>query len=131
MSNRWYYEIDGQILGPVEQTRLRLLADSGMLQPHHQVRREDQTSWSPAATIRGLMMPATAPVNRMPVASPVPAGRAIPVAPAAPDEPPFGSWSEPTSDAPVPTGVFDFFGDEPTPPPPSPRPAQKAVKTPK
>jgi len=57
MSNRWFYEIDGQVVGPVEQTRLRLLADSGMLQPHHKVRREDQPTWSQASAVRGLLTP--------------------------------------------------------------------------
>src|SRR5713226_4245758 len=102
MSNRWFYEINGQVHGPIEQTRLRLLADSGMLQPHHQVRREDQSNWSPAASVRGLMISAEMPVGGMPVAAPAVSASA--------EDLPFGNWSEPASDAPVPAGVFDFFG---------------------
>src|SRR5947207_3278758 len=108
MSNRWFYEIDGQVTGPVKHTRLRLLVDSGMLQPHHKVRKEEQTAWSQAGAVRGLFTPtATMPVAT--VSPPVAVARAAPVGPPTSDESPFAAWSPATSDAPVPAGVFDFF----------------------
>src|SRR5262245_53785458 len=106
MSNRWFYEIDGQISGPVEHTRLRLLVDSGMLQAHHKVRKEEHSAWSQAGSVRGLFTPtATVPVATV----------AAPVAPTENDDSPFGAWSAPVTDAPVPAGVFDFFGDTEAP----------------
>src|SRR5438874_13134326 len=113
MSNRWFYEIDGQITGPVEHTRLRLLVDSGMLQPHHKVRKEEQTAWSQAGAVRGLFTPtATVPVAT--VSPPVPVARAAPVGPPANDDSPFAAWSAPATDEPAAAGVFDFFGDSET-----------------
>src|SRR5216683_190134 len=121
MSNRWFYEIDGQVVGPVEQTRLLLLADSGMLLPHHKVRREDHAGWFSAASIKGLFATATTPAGGVPTGTPVPpsipAARGTPTAPAPPvvEEPPFGNW--PTSGAAAaPAGVFDFFAESDAPP---------------
>jgi hypothetical protein len=123
MSNRWFYEIDGQVVGPVEQTRLRLLADSGMLQPHHKVRREDQANWSQASAVRGLVTPAAAPAA-------VPVARSAQPTPAAQEDSPFGKWSPPATDAPAPAGVFDFFGegDAPAAPPKLVPKPEKPVK---
>src|SRR5207244_546895 len=87
------------ITGPVEHTRLRLLVDSGMLQPHHKVRKEEQTAWSQAGAVRGLFTPtATVPVTT--VSPPVPVARAAPVGPAGNDESPFAAGSAPASGAP-------------------------------
>src|SRR5262245_54151445 len=119
MSNRWFYEIDGQISGPVEHTRLRLLVDSGMLQPHHKVRKEEHSAWSQAGSVRGLF----APTVMVPAATVV-----APVPPPEEDDTPFAGWSAPVSDASVPAGVFDFFGDAETPPDPPPKPAAKPEK---
>src|SRR6266446_4909155 len=122
MSNRWFYEIDGQVVGPVEQTRLMLLADSGMLQAHHRVRQEHQPAWHPAASIKGLFTPATTPASGVPIAAAVspavPATRAAPAAPPPPtiEEPlPFGNWPAPAGDAPAAASVFDFFAESEAP----------------
>ena len=123
MSIRWFYEIDGQIVGPVEQTRLRLLADSGMLQPHHRVRKENGP-WHQATEVKGLFTP----VGGIPVAAPAPrAGASVP---APVEDSPFGEWAPPIADKSVPAGVFDFFaeGDAPPPTPPPPKPTPKPAK---
>src|SRR5262245_44632309 len=124
MSNLWFYEIDGQTSGPVEHTRLRLLVDSGMLQPHHKVRKEEQTAWSQAGAVRGLFTPTvTVPIAAVTApAGPVPAPEQA--------DSPFGSWAPPAPDASVPAGWFDICGDAETPPdPPPPKPAAKPDKS--
>src|SRR5262249_27500719 len=54
MSNRWYYDIDGRIGGPITPMQLQLMVNSGMLEAHHKIRKEDSSTWNQAGTVRGL-----------------------------------------------------------------------------
>src|SRR6266571_9477220 len=58
MAQGIYYEVDGRISGPVTFIQLQLLASSGMLQPHHRVRKEESDHWFPARQVKGLFSPA-------------------------------------------------------------------------
>src|SRR5262245_22316221 len=58
MAHGIYYEVDGRTSGPVTFIQLQLLASSGMLQPHHRVRKEESDHWFPARQVKGLFSPA-------------------------------------------------------------------------
>ena len=62
MSARWFYEIDGREGGPISTVQLQLMANSGMLQPQHKIRKENSEQWSVAGDVRGLFAP-TQPVG--------------------------------------------------------------------
>lgn len=116
MSQRIFYEIDGRVQGPVNYLQLQLLASSGMLQPHHRVRKENDENWFPAKQVKGLFSPAetaTAAGGARPVAV-APPHMAAPLAPQ-PASAEAASWGDV---APVAEGedteinpVFDFFSD--------------------
>jgi hypothetical protein len=101
-----------------------LLADSGMLQPQHRVRRENEP-WHQAVAVIGLFSPAT-PMGGIPAASASPRVAAAhnPI-----EELPFGEWSPPAADDSVPAGVFDFFAENGSPAPPPPKPPPKPAKS--
>lgn len=44
----WYYEQNGQALGPVNTDNLAILVSSGVIQPQTQVCREGESTWNPA-----------------------------------------------------------------------------------
>src|SRR5262249_2232946 len=71
MSNRWYYDIDGRIGGPITPMQLQLMVNSGMLAPHHKIRREEATAWTIAGSVRGLFLDTSAPANGIPQGIPV------------------------------------------------------------
>lgn len=120
MSQRVYYEIDGHIHGPISLTQLQLMAASGMLQPHHRIRREGAEQWFMAQTVRGLF-----------AETPAPAGESVPqpvaAASATGEENPFGPAMEEAHEEPGINAAFDFFSDPepaPAPPPPPVKPAK-------
>src|SRR5439155_23401000 len=86
MSQRIYYDIDGRLGGPVTFMQLQLMASSGMLQPHHRVRKEETEQWFPARQVKGLFSAAEV------------AAAAAPPAPAE-NESPFASWGPPPAPA--------------------------------
>jgi hypothetical protein len=99
MSQRIFYEIDGHVRGPISLTQLQLMATSGMLQPHHRLRREDSEQWFVAQTVRGLF---SEPVPAPPVTAPV--GAAVPAG-----ENSFGDFA--ATDPPEFNPAFDFFSN--------------------
>ncbi|HEV3143435.1 MAG TPA: GYF domain-containing protein [Gemmataceae bacterium] len=125
MSVRWFYEIDGREGGPISTVQLQLMANSGMLQPLHKIRKENSDQWSVAGDVRGLFAPTAVPQA-------YPVSRQLPIAtPASPTPPvadnPLG-WPAPTA-ATEPDNAFDFFSESPAPavaaPPPAPAPKAK------
>ena len=66
MSARWFYEINGREAGPISTVQLQLMANSGMLQPQHKIRKENSDQWSVAGEVRGLFapVPQAYPVSR-------------------------------------------------------------------
>src|SRR6266542_3574798 len=113
MADQWYYEANGQQMGPVEMAELQRLAVSGQLQPTDLVWKVGMHQWAPAGTTRGLFpgaqgrpdlplpsapepLPRTAAPQPVPAAGTSPGGR--PVAPR-----PVGSRSP--KPAPKPAGM--------------------------
>jgi GYF domain 2 len=125
MSQRIFYEIDGHVHGPITLTQLQLMAASGMLMPHHRVKREGSEQWFVAQTVQGLFAepaPQPAPVVGL---LPAPVGSVLPAAPAD-EEIPFGGFGATESEeAPGLNPAFDFFSDESEPSP------SKRAKSPK
>lgn len=121
MSQRIYYDIDGRIGGPVTMIQLQLMASSGMLLPHHRVRKDDSDQWYAARQVKGLFNSAT---EAAPVASPV--------TPPSGEEFPFGTWQE-SGEKVEESGLnsaFDFFGVHQDPSPPAaPSPAVQPLVT--
>jgi len=113
MAQRIYYDIDGRISGPVSFMQLQLLASSGMLLPHHKVRKEKQEAWLPARQVRGLFGPGEGSES---LVTPLPSARPIDGSP--PAAPPtdfgFGTWSDmaPAEEEPPANSAFDFFADQ-------------------
>jgi GYF domain 2 len=145
MSQRIFYEIDGRVHGPINLTQLQLMAASGMLLPHHRVKREGTELWFPAQNVRGLFTDSTpAPSPAIPVGAALPqpvasAVAASPESPSADEEIPFGGFGAVEADPGDGLNpAFDFFSDEPEasqPPKPAkagkqPKSAKAAAKTP-
>jgi hypothetical protein len=141
MSARWFFEIDGRVGGPITTVQLQLMANSGMLQPQHKIRKENSDQWSVAGEVRGLFGAPNPPAGRVPQA--VPMGRpvtpnvpmAVPVPPAAPppanDDNPFDTWSvAPPLPSQATGNAFDFFSEPAatTAPPPLPPAPTKPAK---
>src|SRR4051812_18187878 len=84
----WYYDHDGQVVGPVSVSELRHLAASGGLLPTDRVRKGDMDRWVKARAVKGLFAPA---------------GAGAAPGPAVPADPPEGDT------------VFDFLGAGPPP----------------
>jgi len=64
--NQWYYTRDGGAtrLGPCSTTRLKELAQSGILQPTDDVLRCGSKEWLPANRVEGLFEHHTDPQSR-------------------------------------------------------------------
>ena len=50
----WYYEVSGESLGPVSESELRTLLDSGKISMETLVWKESLSDWMPASRIRNL-----------------------------------------------------------------------------
>jgi len=121
MSNRWYYDIDGRIGGPITPMQLQLMVNSGMLEAHHKIRKEDSSTWNQAGTVRGLFQ------------EPEPAGQPLLGAASAVAAPPAVE-GDPAAAAPAPQewaelqgNVFDFFS-EGAAAPVAPKPQERSPK---
>ena len=51
---QWYYSIDGEQYGPIDDKDLLRLARAGQLEPEDHVWKEGMSDWKEAATIKGL-----------------------------------------------------------------------------
>jgi GYF domain 2 len=128
MSARWFYEIDGREGGPISTVQLQLMANSGMLQPQHKIRKENSEQWSVAGEVRGLFAPSQPTPANVPQAYPVnrPVPMATPVAAVPPPaENPMG-WPAETPSADPAAAAFDFFSESTAPAVAMPPPAAKA-----
>ena len=67
MATEWYYQLEGRIVGPVQPSALKQLADDGIVLHGTPVKRGQDTRWTTAINVRGLFpetgqaIPATAP----------------------------------------------------------------------
>jgi hypothetical protein len=104
MSQRIYYEIDGHVRGPISLTQLQLMATSGMIQPHHRLRREDSDQWFVAQTVRGLF---SEPAATLPL--PAAADAAMPMPAGTVAENSFGDFA--AAAPPEFNPAFDFFSN--------------------
>ncbi len=137
MSQRIFYEVDGRVHGPINLTQLQLMAASGMLLPHHRVKREGTEQWFAAQNVRGLFSdPTPAPPPVVPVGAlvPQPAQRiaaSVASTASADEEIPYAGFGAVESDSATAENAFDFFSDQPVAAPsaPPPKPA-KLVKSP-
>ena len=50
----WYYEVGGESVGPVSESELRVLLDSGEISLETLVWQESLADWMPASRIRNL-----------------------------------------------------------------------------
>lgn len=57
MSQEWYVQTDGEILGPLDSEGLRAAVRHGAIVPDTMVRLGAEGRWSRAATVRGLLPP--------------------------------------------------------------------------
>jgi hypothetical protein len=122
MSQQSHYEIEGRVGGPVTLVQLQLMAASGMLQPHHRIRKANSGDWYFAQSVKGLF--SQSPI--VPTASPAP--KALPAGLENVTEPQFldeFSQDQPTAEPEI-NPAFDFFS-APEPPPP---PAKSKAKSP-
>jgi WD40 repeat protein len=55
MSTRWYVRVSGKEHGPYSSAQLKQLAQKGRISPATPVRREQDTDWTTAARIKGLL----------------------------------------------------------------------------
>ena len=62
MASEWFYEKDGEKLGPVSTDRLKDLAASGQLEPRNLVWKAGMEAWHPAVRLRGLFQGGTPPL---------------------------------------------------------------------
>jgi hypothetical protein len=53
---KWYIKRNDKQAGPFESAQLKQLAADGKIKPDDLVRREDQTSWSKASDVKGLIV---------------------------------------------------------------------------
>ncbi len=54
MSTQWYYQRDGEAMGPFSRDELKYLASRGEISPHDQVRRGETGHWAPITTLSGF-----------------------------------------------------------------------------
>lgn len=87
MASEWYYQENGESVGPISNKELQVRAASGQLQPGHLIWREGLAEYVPAHKVRGLFPKAAdaAPVENHPgTAEPAPdvgaAATTLPVA---------------------------------------------------
>src|SRR5215510_9453928 len=108
MSAQWYYDADGRIGGPISPMQLQLMVNSGMLQPHHKIRKETSANWTPAGAVRGLFPAAVAQVAQESPAEPETSAVSL-AEPAAPlaeaEESPYQSEAMLAME---PANAFDF-----------------------
>lgn len=83
MAKIWHVISGGKQYGPLSNSDLKSLANTGKITPHDQVWKEGLPEWIPASKIKGLFPPAPPPPN--PVAPP----------PATSPPPPSFTWPEP------------------------------------
>lgn len=50
----WYYEVMGEVIGPILPDKLKELAESGTVVPETNIRCGLDGEWTPAAAVRGL-----------------------------------------------------------------------------
>jgi hypothetical protein len=128
MAQGIYYEVDGRISGPVNFIQLQLLASSGMLQPHHRVRKEEADHWFPARQVKGLFSPAEVAAAMAP---PEPPPELDPSLAEQDTEFSFGPASE-TEESEL-NSAFNFFKEESeraaAPPPPAAPPKKRSKQT--
>jgi hypothetical protein len=94
MAADWYCLIGGTVVGPVEASELRQMAESGRLKPTDSVRKTEAGRWVPASSIKGLTFSTTAPPPRQP--EPADQGIQPEIDPAAPlARRPFRDYDDP------------------------------------
>jgi hypothetical protein len=86
MAKVWHVVIGGKQYGPLSNSDLKSLAESGKLQPQDHIWKEGLAEWIPASKVKGLFPPAPPP--------PPPKALAPPTAP--PPPPPNFPWPEPS-----------------------------------
>ena len=79
----WHYMQNNQQFGPISGQKLKLLAQSGELQPNDLVWKEGMEQWAPAGNIQGLFGDAQVGAAPAPPAA-VPARQAAPMQRGAP-----------------------------------------------
>jgi TM2 domain-containing membrane protein YozV len=57
MSVKWFVEIRGKALGPIESTQLKQLATNGTIDENTKVRRQGEGGWMLASKVNGLFVP--------------------------------------------------------------------------
>ena len=86
----WFYEINGQQLGPVSPTELRALAGAGTITPETMVKKAGDAAWVRAGRVQGLFGAGSAPAAlradkpRSVIPLPVPPPLPLPLPPALP-----------------------------------------------
>jgi len=60
MAKVWHVVIGGKQYGPLSNSDLKSLADTGKLTPHDHVWKEGLPEWIPASKIKGLFPPRSA-----------------------------------------------------------------------
>src|SRR5690349_14724632 len=53
-SRKWYWQRNGQVVGPLSSGQLRQLADKGQLHPVDLIHHEGARQWVPASSVKGL-----------------------------------------------------------------------------
>jgi len=86
MAKVWHVVIGGKQYGPLSNSDLKSLADSGRLKPQDHVWKEGLAEWIPASKVKGLFPPAPPPPPPKALAPPAPA----------PPPPPSFTWPEPS-----------------------------------
>ena len=66
MADSFYYQANGQTIGPLAPAALKHLAGEGVITESTLVRRGEQGAWCPAGTFAGLISPQPAPAGTSP-----------------------------------------------------------------
>ena len=117
MAHGIFYDVDGRMGGPITLTQLQLMAASGMLMPHHRIRRENADQWYAARSVKGLFSEETQSPSTTPVPSAGAGRQSYPVG--SPLTPPPGPVATDESAAATIGGSespFDFFSEPGVPP---------------
>ena len=61
METKYFYNVKGQVFGPVSGEDVRRLATEGTLQPTDLIQKEGMTKWIRAGDVSGLVFPASMP----------------------------------------------------------------------
>jgi len=70
MSDRWYYRLMGEKLGPISSSELKQLAESGKVAPDTVVRKGLDGDWVLAEKVRGLFEPPSKSLETQPQTAP-------------------------------------------------------------